>query len=231
MDGATSRTEYGAVQVDECRELLKTFREKVMVLADRRYACEDLIYRKGEHGNALYVVTEGVVKLSGSYSGGRNFMFLLGPWDIFGHLGAAKEPVRRVHAEAFTGCQVVKVPKVFMERAVRRQPEVALRLMTLQNIRLVQYEELLGCLLSRRTEARLANLLSILAQKFGEHSDVGRTTIGLWLTHRDLAEMVASSRESITKTLNDLRNRKMIGVKGGHITILNPQELAKIGRR
>ncbi|MDP9475146.1 MAG: Crp/Fnr family transcriptional regulator [Actinomycetota bacterium] len=231
MDGAPSWAEYGAVQKDECRELLNIFREKVMALVDRPYACGDLIYRKGDHGNALYVVTEGVVKLSGSYSGDRDFMFLLGPWDIFGPLGAAKEPVRRVQAEAFTGCRIVKVPKIFVERAMRRQPEVALRLMTLQDIRLIQYEELIGCLLSRRTEARLANLLSILAQKFGEHSDVSHTTIGLWLTHRDLAEMIASTRESITKTLNDLRNRKMIGMKGGRITILNPQELAKIGRR
>lgn len=231
MSSAPSRTEYGAVQENECRELLKIFREEVVVLAARRHARGDLIHRKGEHGSALYVVTKGVVKLSGSYSGGRNFIFLLGPWDIFGHLVAAKEPARRVYAEAFTGCAVVKIPKVFVERAMRRQPQAALKLMTLQEIRLVQYEELLECLLSRRTETRVANLLSILAQKFGEYSDVGRTAIGLWLTHQDLAEMVASTRESITKTLNDLRNRKMIGTKGGRITILNPQELAKIGRR
>lgn len=211
--------------------MLKIFREKVMVLADRCHDRGDHISRKGEHGNALYVVTEGVVKLSGSYSGGRNFIFLLGPWDTFGHLVAAKEPVRRDHAEAFTGCQIVKILKVFVKRAMRRQPQAALKLMTLQEIRLVQYEELLGCLLPRRTEARLANLLSILAQKFGEYSDVGHVTIELWLTHQDLAEMVASTRESITKTLNDLRNRKIIGMKGGRITILNPQELAKIGRR
>ena len=201
------------------------------MLATRRHARGDLIHRKGEHGNALYVVSEGVVKLSGSYSGGRDFMFLLGPWDIFGHLVAAKEPARRVHAEAFTGCTVVKVPKVFVERATRRQPQAALKLMTLQEIRLVQYEELLECLLPRRTETRVANLLSILAQKFGEYSDVSHPTIGLRLTHQDVAEMVASTHESITKTLNDLRNRKMIGMKGGRITILNPQELAKIGRR
>jgi CRP-like cAMP-binding protein len=104
--GAPPRIEYGAVQENECREPLEIFREKVMASADRRYAYEDLVYRKGEHANALYVVTEGAAELSGS----SNFMFLLGPWDIFGHPCAAKEPVRRVHAEAFTGRQGVKVP-------------------------------------------------------------------------------------------------------------------------
>lgn len=77
-----------------------------MVSADRRCASEDLVYREGKHGNALYVVTEGAVKLSGN----SIFMFLLGPSDIFGHfLCAAREPVRRIHAEAFTGCQGVEV--------------------------------------------------------------------------------------------------------------------------
>jgi CRP/FNR family transcriptional regulator, global nitrogen regulator len=171
-----------------------------------------------------------VVKLSEAYSGSRNFVFLVGPWEIFGHLVLAKGPVERAYAKAVTDCKVVKVPKVFVERAMRRQPEVALKLMTLQEIRLVQYEDLLGCLLPRKREARLANLLIILVQKFGDYPNIGQPTIGLQLPRQDLAEMVASTRESVTKTLNDLRNRKMIEIAGGRIVVSNPEELAKIGR-
>jgi CRP-like cAMP-binding protein len=55
-----------------------------------------------------------------------------------------------------------------IERAIRQEPRVALKMMTLLELRLVQYEELVKCLLPRETEVRLANLLPILAQKFGE---------------------------------------------------------------
>lgn len=157
-------------------------------------------------------------------------MFLIGPWEIFGHLVLAKEPVERAYANAVTDCKVIKVPKIFVERAMRLQPEVALKLMTLQEIRLVQYEDLLGCLLPRKTEARLANLLIILVQKFGEYPNIDQPTIGLQLTRQNLAEMVASTRESVTKTLNDLHNRKIIEIARGRIMVLNLKELARIGR-
>src|SRR5215203_6254449 len=99
-----------------------------------------------------------------------------------------------------------------------------------QQIRLAQYEELLGCLLPRKTEVRLANLLMILVHKFGGHSGTDRLTIGLRLSHQDLAEMVASTRESVSNNLSALRNRKMIEMARGNIKILNPEGLTKLGR-
>src|ERR671920_60428 len=119
-----------------------------------------------------------------------------------------------------TECKVTKVPKIFMERAIRREPRAALKMMTLLELRLVQYEELVKCLLPRETEVRLANLLPILAHKFGERDEGGRSiTIDLRLTHQDLAAMVASTRESVTKVLNEMRNRGVVEVEGGRITL------------
>jgi CRP/FNR family transcriptional regulator len=96
--------------------------------------------------------------------------------------------------------------------------------MTLLELRLVQYEELVKCLLPRETEVRLANLLPLLAQKFGQSRD-GLVTIDLRLTHQDLAAMVASTRESVTKVLNEMRNRDVIEVEAGRITLKDPAAL------
>jgi CRP/FNR family transcriptional regulator len=120
---------------------------------------------------------------------------------------------------------VTKVPKIFVERAVRQEPQAAFKLMTLLELRLVQYEELVKCLLPRETEVRLANLLPILAQKFGQNRD-GLVTIDLRLTHQDLAAMVASTRESVTKVLNEMRNRDVIEVEAGRITLKDPAAIA-----
>jgi CRP/FNR family transcriptional regulator len=101
--------------------------------------------------------------------------------------------------------------------------------MTLLELRLVQYEELVKCLLPRETEVRLANLLPLLAQKLGQNRD-GLVTIDLRLTHQDLAAMVASTRESVTKVLNELRNRGVIEVDSGRITLKDTRALAKLSR-
>ncbi len=230
MDVDPSLPEYTLLQEQECRELLQILDQMGIATAERVYGPGDAVYREGEYGDALYVLTSGVLKLFRPYSGSKEATLrLLKPWDIFGHLAFAGEARQRAYAEAVTECKVTKVPKVFVERAIRQEPRVAFKLMTLLELRLVQYEELVKCLLPRETEVRLANLLPILAQKFGERRD-GQVTIELRLTHQDLAAMVASTRESVTKVLNDMRSRDLIEVSSGRITLKDSRALARLSR-
>src|SRR5829696_7736499 len=226
-----SLPEYTKLQEQECRSLLQLLGEMGIATADRVYGPGDAIYNEGEYGDALYVLTSGVLKLFRPYSGSKEATLrLLKPWDIFGHLAFAGETRQRAYAEAVTECRVTKVPKIFVERAVRQEPRAAFKLMTLLELRLVQYEELVKCLLPRETEVRLANLLPILAQKFGERDEGGSVTIDLRLTHQDLAAMVASTRESVTKVLNEMRNRDVVRIQGGRITLKDYATLSRLSR-
>ncbi|HVE99972.1 MAG TPA: Crp/Fnr family transcriptional regulator [Rubrobacteraceae bacterium] len=224
--------EFGEVQEQECRELLEILRGLGIASADRIYQPGDAIYSEGEYGDALYVLISGVVKLFRPYSGSKEATLrLLKSWDIFGHLAFVGEARQRAYAEAVTECKVTKVPKIFVERAIRREPRAALKMMTLLELRLVQYEELVKCLLPRETEVRLANLLPLLAQKFGERYEDSRSvTIDLRLTHQDLAAMVASTRESVTKVLNDMRSRGIVKIEGGRITLKDHAALERLSR-
>jgi CRP/FNR family transcriptional regulator len=220
--------EYTKLQEEECRSLLRLLEEMGIATADRTYGPGDAVYREGEYGDALYVLVSGVMKLFRPYSGSKEATLrLLRSWDIFGHLAFAGEARQRAYAEAVTDCVVTKVPKIFVERAVRQEPRVAFKIMTLLELRLVQYEELVKCLLPRETEVRLANLLPLLAQKFGDRRD-GVVTIDLRLTHQDLAAMVASTRESVTKVLNEMRGRDLIEVEAGRITLKDWRALAEL---
>jgi len=220
--------EYTRLQEEECRSLLRLLEEMGIATADRTYGPGDAVYREGEYGDALYVLVSGVMKLFRPYSGSKEATLrLLKSWDIFGHLAFAGEARQRAYAEAVTDCVVTKVPKIFVERAVRQEPRVAFKIMTLLELRLVQYEELVKCLLPRETEVRLANLLPLLAQKFGDRRD-GVVTIDLRLTHQDLAAMVASTRESVTKVLNEMRGRDLIEVEAGRITLKDWRALAEL---
>lgn len=231
LDAEFSWPEVKELQEQECQGLLNMLQDMGVASADRTYLPGDAIYREGEYGDALYILTSGVVKLFSPYSGTKEATLrLLRPWDIFGHLAFAGETVQLAYAEAITECKITKVPKVFMERAIRQDPQVALKMMTLLELRLVQYEELVKCLLPRETEVRIANLLPILARKFGEDGPDGPVTIELRLTHQDLAAMVASTRESVTKVLNELRNRDVISIESGRITLKDQQALGKLSR-
>ncbi|AHY46504.1 cAMP-binding proteins - catabolite gene activator and regulatory subunit of cAMP-dependent protein kinase [Rubrobacter radiotolerans] len=223
--------EYTRLQEQESRELLRLFDELGIATAERVYAPGDEIYREGEYGDGLYILTDGVLKLFRPYSGTKEATLrLLTNWDIFGHLAFEGETKQRAYAEAVTECRVTKAPKIFVERAVKRDPRVAFKIMTLFELRLVQYEELVKCLLPRETEVRVANLLPLLAQKFGKPAQDGGTAIDLRLTHQDLAAMVASTRESVTKVLNEFRSRGIITIQSGRITLREPETLEVLAR-
>lgn len=224
-----------ASQERGCGRLLAALEESGTPLVRLRYGSGDVIYGGDEAGRALYVLTGGVAKLFVSYrahAGSRNATcLLLGSGEVFGYPLFAGRRAGRIPAEAFTDCELIKIPVAFQERMMRWQPEVALEVVALLERRLAEYEELVGCLLPRRTEIRLARVLPILVRKFGERSKGGATAIGLGLTRTDLAEMTASTRESVTAAVIRLRRKGILAMEAGRIVLLDPKRLAEIGRR
>lgn len=239
-DGATHRRDPSSPPPDspagvgrwerECRELLD--RIGAAAATRRRYGRGEFIYEEGDACDGLYVLDWGLAKLSRSYhSGGKEAILrLVGPWEVLGHPGLGAETVRQARAEAVTACEVIKVPRVFVERAVRRHPEAALGLAALLGMELAHREEWAGCLLPYRAEEKLATLLALLAERFGHRTDAG-TTVLPRLTHEELGQMVASTRESVTKAVNDLRRRGALCYEAGRIVVLEHHPLlAETGR-
>lgn len=220
---------------EEGERLLAALEESGPPLVRLRYGSGDRIYGGDEAGRALYVLTGGVAKLFVSYrahAGSRNATcLLLGSGEVFGYPLFAGRRAGRIPAEAFTDCEVVKIPGAFLERVVRRRPEVALEVAALLERRLVEYEELVECLLPRRTDARLAGMVQILARRFGERTGNGSVAIGLTLTRIDLAQMIASTRESVTAAVVRLRRKGILAMEAGRVIIPDPERLAEIGRR
>lgn len=215
----------------EGREFLSLLLESGIGTVERRYERGELVFGKGEPANALYVVAEGAVKLCRTYSEGKEAtLVLLGPFEVFGELTFSRIAHQHARAEALTACRVRKVPKVFVERVVKTRPEVALKVVDLLWLDLARHREMAECLLPRRAEAKLANLLPILARRFGGEDGAG-SVIGLRLTQEELAKMISCTRESVALALADFRRRGMLAVAGGRIVILDSAGLATIGRR
>ncbi len=82
----------------------------------------------------------------------------------------------------------------------------------------------------REVASRLAALFLSLAERFGEREEdagVGTVTIGLRLTHQQLASMIASTREAVSKAMTDLRRDGLIDVRGRRIVLLDVPALSE----
>ena len=90
--------------------------------------------------------------------------------------------------------------------------------------RLRQSDEVIESLLYREVSARLTTLLLNLGDRFGETQGSG-TVLKVRLTHQDLANMIVSTREAVSKVMSEFQRAGLIEVRNRRIS-LSPQ-LAK----
>jgi CRP-like cAMP-binding protein len=103
----------------------------------------------------------------------------------------------------------------------KRNPEFALKLFASFSERLRQSDEVIESLLHREVSARLTTLLLSLSDRFGETNGVG-TLLGVRLTHQDLANMIASTREAVSKVMSEFQRDGTIEVQNRKI-VLHPE--------
>jgi len=237
MNAVPAEGEYLPVLEAEARRLLEIVYAMGVTTTSRRYEPGEVVYR-WEPDDGLYLLTAGAIKVITRHSGDkRTVSRLIGPWEHFGRLWVAGGPDEpdsegREVAEAMVLCEVEKVPRVFARRAVRLRPTAALSLATLLELRLAEEEEFARCLLPRGTRGRLARLLPLLLRKFGAQTNgafEGAGEVGLPLTRGRLAEMISSTRESVTKAMIELRDEGLVSMQGGRVVLLDPEGLDRIG--
>jgi CRP-like cAMP-binding protein len=127
-------------------------------------------------------------------------------------------------AEAVTDARVAVVRKSVLNEVIRRRPEFALKLFSSFSERLRQSDETIESLLDREVSARLATLLSHLGERFGEPYG-SATIIKVRLTHQDLANMIFSTREAVSKEMSGFQRAGLIEVRNRRISVT--QQLAK----
>jgi CRP/FNR family transcriptional regulator len=206
---------------------IKDFEAAGLRVVERRFGPKDIIFTPGDPDDQLYFVLSGTVRLYKIYGDYKEATTaLLKDGGVFGKLSLVEGRWQDVFAEAVTEARVAGIQKVSLERVVKRDPEFALRLFSSLSERLRQSDEVIESLLHREVSTRLATLLVNLGERFGEQ-DGGRTRIGVRLTHQDLANMVASTREAVSKVMSEFQRDGLIEVRSRRIAVLDPDALAK----
>jgi CRP/FNR family transcriptional regulator, cyclic AMP receptor protein len=185
----------------------------------------ELIYSPFDRGDALFLVESGRVRLFRSASDGRQVtLAMLDSGASFGQLSVLDPPLLDAYAEAMTDC-VLRVLRVTdLERAVADHPRVALNLMRSLAERLREAEDQIEALAFRPVPSRLAGKLLDLMDRYGRVTPNG-IRIDERFTHMQLAEMIGTSRETLTKVLNELRDAGLIDVRDRLVWVLDADGL------
>jgi CRP-like cAMP-binding protein len=201
---------------------LEDFENAGVRVAERRLGAKDLIFAPGDPDDQLYFLLEGTVRLYKIYGGYKEAtVALLKDRGVFGELGLDEGSRQNAFAEAHTGARVAVVRKSVLVEAIKRNPTFAMKLLFSFSERLKRSDEAVERLLSREVSARLVTLLLNLGDRVGEATGSG-TVLKVRLTHQDLANMIVSTREAVSKVMSEFQRDGLIEVRNRRIH-LTPQ--------
>jgi CRP/FNR family transcriptional regulator, global nitrogen regulator len=202
---------------------LDDFERAGLRVVERRFEPKDTSFTPCDPDDQLYFLLSGAVRLYKIYGDYKEATTaLLKDSGVFGKLNLVEGRWQDVFAEAVTEARVASIQKAALERVIKSDPGFALRLFSSLSERLRQSDEVIESLLHREVSTRLATLLVNLGERFGEDD-----LIDVRLTHQDLANMIASTREAVSKVMSELQRDGVIETRNRRIAILDRGALSK----
>jgi CRP/FNR family cyclic AMP-dependent transcriptional regulator len=188
------------------------------------------LFKEGDDGDHLFVVSSGKVKLgTKSVDGRENLLMILGPGDMFGELSLFDSGPRTATATAVTDSKLLALGQDKVIPWVKEHPEVSLQLLARLASRLRRTNEVVGDLVFSDVPGRVAKALIDLGVKFGDKRSEG-LFVNHDLTQEELAQLVGASRETVNKALADFAQRGWLRLEARSVMILDYERLLKRGR-
>jgi CRP-like cAMP-binding protein len=210
---------------------LEDFEEAGLRFVERRFGPKDTIFAPGDPDDQLYFLLSGTIRLFKIYGDYKEATTaLLKDGGVFGKLNLVEGRWQDVFAEAVTESRVAGIQKASLERVIKSDPAFALKLFSSLSERLRQSDEVIESLLHREVSCRLATLLLNLDERFGEENGAGRL-IDVRLTHQDLANMIASTREAVSKVMSEFQRDGVVESRNRRIAIIDGDALAEYASR
>lgn len=179
----------------------------------KNYQSGEVIFEDGAPGIGFHLLAEGKVKIHKIAPDGREqILHLFGPGEPFGEVAIFTDRGYPASAQALTAVVSVFIPKEALMRLIASTPEMALGLIGLMAQRLARFTGLLEAITLKEVPARLAAFLLELARK-----DEDR--VELSLTKAQLASLLGTTPETISRSLGRLKNAGLISEEKPHIII------------
>ncbi|MFZ1123745.1 MAG: Crp/Fnr family transcriptional regulator [Candidatus Baltobacteraceae bacterium] len=193
----------------------------------------ELLYTPGDPAGDVFVVERGRIKvLRTMASGSEAIVEIRNPGDVFGEMIWLAEKGRRTtSAVALDPSEVRSLDGTLFGRRLRADATLAASFARGLAARLAATERELTELAGKSVPGRLVDILGRLAAEHGVAEPEGGVRIGLSLTHQDLANLIGTSRETLTKELGVLADAGLLRVSHRSLVLLQPQAFPFARRR
>lgn len=197
----------------------------------RRFARNELVFHAGAPGKHVYFLRSGRVKIyQPAHSGKEVILWFCFPGDMFGLAEVTQGGGRVVNAVACESSEVFSVSQAQFSEFLQRHPHAALLVMQVLSCRLRTLGDVLVNLVNDDAPTRIKKLILRLGalQGLRDGQDIH---IRIPLTHQEIADMVGTTRQTVTSVLGQLQRQGLMTLENRRIHIDSLELLDEIAHQ
>ncbi len=211
---------FGSLTKDEQEKLL--FEKSCKI-----YKKGEIIYHENSRPSGFYCVNKGIVKLyKTGIEGKEQIVFFAKRGDIIGYRSVLSNENSCTTAKVIDDAVICFVPSYLLKNLVKQNNNFTIEIMQMACRELGKANAYIADIAQKTVKERLAEVLYNLHKDFGETDD---GYLNIPLTREDIANIVGTATESVIRLMSELKNEKVIELKGRKIKILKKGDLKKIG--
>jgi len=191
------------------------------------YPKSAMLFIEGQQPRGVFVLCAGKAKLSTSSLEGKTIITkICESGDVLGLTATISNRPYEVTAEMIEPGQANFIPRDALLNFLRDNGEVAVRVAEqLSRNYFTAYEEIRTLGLTTSPAEKFAKLLLGWSSGNGQN---GSAQLKLTLTHEEIAEMIGTTRETVSRLFSDFKKKQFLQVKGATLTIRNRPALEKL---
>ncbi|MCC3144468.1 Crp/Fnr family transcriptional regulator [Halanaerobium sp. Z-7514] len=198
------------------------------IVIKRTFKKGEYIFFEGEKGDKFYIIEEGQVKLIKMIANGdEQILNIFSKNDIIAEIVAFDKGNYPASAVTMSKTRVLVFEQERLEELILDHPQIAVKLLREMSHRLRRAQENVRDLALKDSSARVAGLLVFLARRYGEKKK-DKIVLDLSLTQKELANMIGSSRETVSRVLAKFENQKLIKTSRKKIYIFELDKLKEV---
>lgn len=186
----------------------------------------EYIYLPDDQADKVYMINEGRIKISADSAEGKEVTkAILTKGEIFGELSVIGQTKRKNTAQAIEKTTLCVLDVNQMKGLMREHNAFSMFMMKIIGRRVLEMEGRLESLVFKDSRTRIIEFLQSLGVEKGEQ--VGfEVVVRKFLTHQQIANLTATSRQTVTTILNELRNSNIITFDRRRLLIRDMNRLA-----
>ncbi len=190
-----------------------------------KYKKNAFIYFEDEQSDQIYLVAEGRVKIGSYTEDGREVTkAILSAGEIFGELGLIGQEKRTDFAQALDDTTICPMDIHDMKELMAHNKALNIKIYKLLGLRIKKMERKIESLVFKDSRTRIVEFLKDWATEKGRK--VGfETMMKNYLTHKDIASLTGTSRQTVTTILNELKEKNIINFDRRRILVRDMEKL------